>query len=121
MNLYVLIAQTSNPTGGWDQVFAVYGPFAPFAICSVIVIWTLWKRLLDKEAENKELHGIIIDRVVPLVTTSSATLAEATELIQRQSETTRQILEVGDQLSEVLPLLKKFDKPTPRRRPTKKA
>lgn len=109
MDLWTVYSQVlaQSPTQGWDSIFAVYGPFAPFAISSVVVIKILWDALKESRKENKELQDTIIKDVLPLVLSGTQVLQAATAAIENQEQASNMIIEVGERLEVVIPLLEK--------------
>ncbi len=92
------LAQVADPTGLDLTVFAQYGVLG---VIAVILIWfakSAHQRERDRadrmDAENQRLHQLILDRVIPALTSATAAAEESAELMvamQRERELTQLI------------------------------
>lgn len=72
----------ADPTGGWGDVVATYGPFAPFAMVLLWIAQLLWKDNKEKDAEIKRLTETAMEKVIPLVVDATKVLQEAIEALR---------------------------------------
>lgn len=89
MILLNLIAQAADPTGGgWGDILATYGPFAPFAFLLLFILQLLWKDNKEKEGEIKRLSETAMEKVLPLVLDATRVLSDAIETIKHSRDLT---------------------------------
>lgn len=78
--LFQVVGQV-DPTGGWSDIVATYGPFAPFAALLLWLVQLLWKDNKAKEEEIRRLTEAAMDKVLPVVLDATKVIADANEAV----------------------------------------
>lgn len=88
-----MLAETS-PAGFDVGALAQYGVLGIFAILLIVFAKTSYKRETDRsdrlDAEVTRLNALIVDRVIPALTTAASSVEEATALL-REMQRDREI------------------------------
>lgn len=100
--MVLLLLAAGDPTGGWGDVLAVYGPFAPFAVVLLFICNVLWKDNKEKDGEIKRLTEATMEKVLPLVIEGTRTLTETVELIKNAREWARSSEEASGLMEELI-------------------
>lgn len=120
---FSLLAQAADPIGGgWGDILATYGPFAPFAFLLLFILQLLWKDNKEKEAEIKRLSETAMEKVLPLVLDATRVLSQAIDALKESHERTRDTARMMDLMEDLMTNLESMRKTlTPTTAPRKRA
>lgn len=89
-----LVADTIQASGSEFGSLAQYGVLGIFAVLLIVFAKTSYKRETDRsdrlDAEVTRLNSLIVDRVIPALTTAASSVEEATALL-REMQRDREI------------------------------
>lgn len=86
----MLVILAADPTGSLDlSVFAQYGVLGILTLMLIIFARGAYQRERDRadriEVENQRLHELIIDRVIPALSSATRAAEESTELLAQMA------------------------------------
>lgn len=98
----VLFQSVTDPTGGFGDLIATYGPFAPFAALLLWIMQLLWKDNKAKEAEIKRLTETAMEKVLPIVLEASRVLTDANDAVTKANVTGAEITRLTDLIKDLM-------------------
>jgi hypothetical protein len=89
----------ADPTGGWGDIVATYGPFAPVAALLLLLLQLLWKDNKEKDAEIRRLMEKAMDEVIPLVIEGSGIMKDSVSALGGLKESEYDMRRLGEEIA----------------------